>query len=131
MPRSERSNADLVSSRRENSWLLASVAIRAVAAAAPRPRIRPAGKFTRPVASVTALPIGSLPRDSSTISRSASGWALANERAKTLSPSRPLKVVSAMSVSITHMPAMLPAGCSSSSSLSLDGALAAFQATTK
>ena len=48
---------------------LASVTMTAAASAAPRPRSRPAGKVARPSAPVTALPIGSLPRDSSTTSR--------------------------------------------------------------
>ena len=102
----------------------------AIASAAPRPFSRPAAKVTRPSAAVTALAIGSLPRDSSTTSRPASGWALSSERAKTLRPSAPVKVVSAMSVSITHMPAALPI-CASSSSSSLEGGRAAFHTTTK
>ena len=57
-----------MSSSRENSCLAASVTMIEAASAAPRPRSRPAGKVARPSASVTALPIGSLPRDSSTTS---------------------------------------------------------------
>ena len=70
-------------------------------------------------------------RDSSVTSRLASGWAVSSERAKTFSPSRPVNVVSAMSVSITHMPATLPALVSSSSSFSGTGLLAAFHTTIK
>ena len=87
----------------------------ATASAAPVPLRRPAANEARPSAPVTTLPIGSLPRDRTVTSMPASGWAVCSERAKTFSPSSPLKEVRPMSVSITHRPAAAPLVDSSSS----------------
>ena len=54
-------------------------------------------------------------REQHVTSMPASGWAVWSERANTLKPSSPLKVVSPISVSITHRPAAPPLVVSSSS----------------